>query len=162
MRVGIGYDLHKLVEGRPLVLGGVAVDYHKGLLGYSDGDVLLHAIADAILGSVGMGDIGQHFPDTDPKYKGISSLKLLDEVAKKTGQLASVYNIDATIICQEPKLHPYIDDMRKKVASILTISADRVSIKATTTEGLGPEGQGDAIAAQAVVLVEDYKGEDYI
>lgn len=162
MRVGIGYDLHKLVKGRPLILGGVAIDYHKGLLGHSDGDVLVHAIADAILGSVGMGDIGHHFPDTDPEYKGISSLKLLDEVGKKTGQLASVYNIDATIICQEPKLHPYIDNMRKNVASILTISAERVSIKATTTEGLGPEGEGDAIAAQAVVLVEDYKGEDYI
>ncbi|MFQ5905117.1 MAG: 2-C-methyl-D-erythritol 2,4-cyclodiphosphate synthase [bacterium] len=162
MRVGIGYDFHRLEKGRPLVLGGVKVDYHKGLLGHSDGDVVVHAISDAILGAVGMGDIGQHFPDTDPKYKGISSLKLLDEVARRTGEKASVYNVDATVVCQEPKLSSYIDGMKQQVANVLTISAERVSIKATTTEGLGPEGRGDGIAAYAVVLVEDYKGEDYI
>jgi len=162
MRVGIGYDFHRLEKGRTLVLGGVTIDYHKGLLGYSDGDVLLHAISDAILGAVGMGDIGQHFPDTDPKYKGISSLKILDEVARRTGKLASVYNVDATVVCQEPKLSPYVDRMKQEVARVLTISAERISIKATTTEGLGPEGKGDGISAYAVALVEDYKGEDYI
>jgi 2-C-methyl-D-erythritol 2,4-cyclodiphosphate synthase len=162
MRVGIGYDMHKLVKGRPLLLGGVRVKYSKGLLGHSDGDVLLHAIADALLGAVALGDIGQLFPDTDAKYKGMSSLRLLDEVARVTGKMASVYNVDATIVCQEPKLSKYVRAMRKEVAKVLTVSEDRVSIKAKTTEGLGPEGAGEGIAAYAVVLVEDYKGEDYI
>jgi 2-C-methyl-D-erythritol 2,4-cyclodiphosphate synthase len=161
MRAGIGYDIHRLVDGRALVLGGVSIDYRgKGLLGHSDGDVLLHAIADAILGALAMGDIGQHFPDTDPRYRGISSLKLLHEVARITSHKGSIYNVDATVVCEEPKLAPHIVKMRKEVAGALDIPVERISIKATTNEGMGPEGRGEGISAYAVVLVEDFEDED--
>lgn len=151
MRVGIGYDVHRLVKDRALILGGVEIPYEMGLLGHSDADVLLHAVMDAMLGAAALGDIGQHFPDTDPQYKGISSLKLL----KKTGELIEeklyiVENIDATIIAQRPKLAAYIPEMRKQIAETLGLEEDQVNIKATTEEGLGFTGRGEGIAAQAV------------
>ena len=140
MRIGMGYDVHRLVEGRPLVMGGVTIPYELGLLGHSDADVLLHAIADALLGAAALGDIGKHFPDTDPAYKGISSVILLE-------------NIDATIIAQAPKMRPHIDQMRENIAGALGISADQVNVKATTEEGLGFTGEGRGISAQAVCLL---------
>ncbi len=150
-RAGIGYDVHKLVSGRDLILGGVKIDYHLGLLGHSDADVLLHAICDAILGAAGLGDIGQHFPDSDQRYKGISSLLLLGEVAGKISDLGlSVNNLDAVIVAQAPKLAPYIADMKKNVAATLGCDKGRINIKATTTEGLGFAGKGKGIAAYAV------------
>ena len=153
-RVGTGYDVHRLTEGRKLILGGVEIPYEKGLLGHSDADVLLHAVMDALLGAAGMGDIGLHFPDSDPEYEGISSLRLL----KKVGQMLSnrgyvINNIDATVIAQQPKLRPYISDMEKSVALVLGIPEDRVNIKATTEEGLGFTGAGQGIAAHAVALI---------
>ena len=156
MRVGMGYDVHRLVEGRKLILGGVEVPYTHGLLGHSDADVLVHAVMDALLGAAALGDIGQHFPDTDPAYKGISSLRLLDHVAgllKKQG--FSVGNIDAVIIAQKPKMAPYIPKMRQNIAQALGISADRVNIKATTEEKLGFTGREEGIASQAVCLLEE-------
>lgn len=154
-RVGTGYDVHRLTEGRKLILGGVEIPYEKGLLGHSDADVLLHAVMDALLGAAGMGDIGLHFPDSDPEYKGISSLRLL----KKVGQMLSnrgyvINNIDATVIAQQPKLRPYISDMEKSVALVLGIPEDRVNIKATTEEGLGFTGALEGIAAQAVCSLD--------
>ena len=155
MRIGTGYDVHRLVEGRPLVLGGVTVPYDKGLLGHSDADVLLHAISDAILGAAALGDIGLHFPDTDPAYEGIDSRVLL----RKVGELAAaqcyvISNIDATIIAQRPKLRDYINEMRANIAEDLQITIEQVNVKATTEEGLGFTGAGEGIAAQAVCLLE--------
>jgi len=154
MRIGIGYDVHKLVEDRDLILGGVKVPYEKGLLGHSDADVLIHAVMDALLGAGALGDIGKHFPDTDKTFKGISSIELLKEVdvvLKNNG--FKVGNIDATIIAQSPKLAPYITDMRKNMARALNLDLDRISIKATTTEKLGFAGRGEGIAAEAAALI---------
>ena len=136
MRVGMGYDVHKLVEGRKLIIGGVEIPYDKGLLGHSDADVLLHAITDAILGAAALGDIGKHFPDTDPRYEGADSLKLLSEAARMVDEKNFIIeNVDATIIAQKPKMRPYIDTMRENIAKALNISVDRVNVKATTEEG---------------------------
>ncbi len=151
----MGYDVHRLVEGRDLVLGGVKVPYEKGLLGHSDADVLLHAVMDALLGAAALGDIGTHFPDTDEAYKGISSLELLRKVgALLEEHLYFIGNIDATVIAQRPKLSPYREEMREKIAEALGISVNQVSIKATTEEGLGFTGNGEGISAQAVALLE--------
>ena len=156
MRVGTGYDVHRLAEGRELILGGVNIPYEKGLLGHSDADVLVHAIMDAMLGAAALGDIGQHFPDSDPKYKGISSMLLLKEVSELIGsKLYIVGNIDATVIAQRPKLASYIPQMKQNIADTLGIEPDRVNIKATTEEGLGFTGEGLGIAAQAVCLLEN-------
>ncbi|MDO4614236.1 MAG: 2-C-methyl-D-erythritol 2,4-cyclodiphosphate synthase [Lachnospiraceae bacterium] len=153
-RVGTGYDVHKLTEGRKLILGGVEIPYEKGLLGHSDADVLLHAIMDALLGAAGLGDIGLHFPDNDPAYEGISSLKLLKKVGGTlTNKGYYICNIDATVIAQRPKLRPYIDEMRKNIALVLGIPEDRVNVKATTEEGLGFTGSGEGIASQAVCAI---------
>ena len=153
IRIGHGYDVHKLVEERALIMGGVQIPYEKGLLGHSDADVLLHAIADALLGALALGDIGKHFPDNDPQYKGISSLILL----KKTAELVrsrgyTIGNVDATVLAQRPKLAPYVPSMRENIAAALGVDVVRVSVKATTEEGLGFTGSGDGIAAHAVVL----------
>jgi 2-C-methyl-D-erythritol 2,4-cyclodiphosphate synthase len=154
LRLGQGYDVHRLVEGRKLLLGGVSVPFEKGLLGHSDADVLCHAIADAILGALALGDIGEHFPDSDPAYKGMSSLEILRRVVEEVipGN-ARIVNVDATVVAQRPKVSPYIPAMRAHLAEVLRVHLDRVSVKATTTEGLGFEGLGEGIAAQAVVLV---------
>ena len=153
MRVGMGYDVHKLVEGRDLILGGVKIPYEKGLLGHSDADVLLHAIMDALLGAAALGDIGKHFPDSDDKYKGISSIKLLEHVASLLDDHQYIVeNIDATIIAQRPKMRPYIDQMRENIANALNITIDHV--KATTEEGLGFTGNGDGISSQAICALE--------
>lgn len=154
MRIGTGYDVHALAEGLPLWLGGVAVPHTHGLVGHSDADVLLHAICDALLGAAALGDIGKHFPDTDPQYKGISSLKLLAHVGnllKEHGY--SIGNIDSTLVAQKPKLAPYIEQMRKNIADTLGIAVEQVSVKATTTEHLGFEGRMEGISAQAVALL---------
>ena len=151
MRVGLGYDVHKLVEDRKLIIGGVEIPYEKGLLGHSDADVLLHAIMDALLGAAALGDIGKHFPDTDDAYKGISSIKLLEEVGvllDKNNYI--IENIDATIIAQKPKMRPYIDTMRENIAKALKIDVNRVNVKATTEEGLGFTGTGEGISSQAI------------
>lgn len=154
MRIGMGYDVHKLTADRQLILGGVDIPYEKGLLGHSDADVLIHAIMDALLGAAALGDIGRHFPDTDPAYKGISSLKLMTHVA---GLLKEnhyeVGNIDATIIAQRPKLAPYIQTMRENMARALDIDLSKISVKATTEEGLGFTGEGLGIAAQAICML---------
>jgi 2-C-methyl-D-erythritol 2,4-cyclodiphosphate synthase len=155
LRIGQGYDVHRLVEGRKLILGGVEIPHTLGLLGHSDADVLLHAISDALLGAAALGDIGKHFPDTDEKYRGADSLELLKEVVsllKKEGY--SVVNIDATVIAQKPKLAPYIDEMRKRIAATLGVDVDSVSVKATTEEGLGYSGAEQGIGATAVCLIE--------
>ena len=154
MRVGMGYDVHKLTEGRDLILGGVNIPWQKGLLGHSDADVLIHAVMDALLGAAALGDIGKHFPDTDPAYKGISSVKLLlhvTELLKQNGY--SIGNIDATIIAQKPKMAPHIAQMRKNMAEAMQIPEDCLNIKATTEEGLGFTGRGEGIAAQAICLL---------
>ena len=154
-RIGNGYDVHRLVEGRKLILGGVEIPHHRGLDGHSDADALCHAICDALLGAVGAGDIGHHFPDTDPQWKGISSLLLLEKVGKVVSdQGYKVGNTDATLIAQEPKLAPYIDKMRQNIAKALAIGPGQVNVKATTTEKLGFPGREEGIAADAVVLVE--------
>ena len=166
MRIGQGYDVHCLVEGRKLILGGVEIPYEKGLLGHSDADVLLHAVMDALLGAAALGDIGQHFPDSDERYKGISSVKLLKEVGKilqENGYL--IENIDSTVIAQRPKLLPYRPQMAKNIADALGIEPDQVSVKATTEEGLGFTGTGEGISAQAIALlssVADYAPEDRV
>ena len=153
-RIGTGFDAHRLVEGRELWLGGVQIPYEKGLLGHSDADAPLHALTDALLGAAPMGDIGKLFPDSDPKYKGISSILLLQEVGKRLTEAGfTVGNVDVTIVCQAPKLAPYIPKMREKIANALEISADQVSVKATTTERMGYEGRGEGISAQAVAMV---------
>ncbi|MCD4784531.1 MAG: 2-C-methyl-D-erythritol 2,4-cyclodiphosphate synthase [Candidatus Eremiobacteraeota bacterium] len=154
IRIGQGYDVHKLVKGRKLILGGVEIEYEKGLLGHSDADVLVHSIMDAILGAAAMGDIGRHFPDTDERYRGISSIKLLEKVNNLILEKGfTVVNLDATIIAQKPKLAPYIDQMRENIRKTLSIDIDRVSIKATTTEGLGFTGRGEGIAVLCVCLL---------
>lgn len=151
MRIGAGYDVHRLVEGRKLVLGGVDIPYEKGLLGHSDADVLIHAVADALLGAAGLGDIGTHFPDTDPSYKGISSRALLKIVVAKLSEKGfTVNNVDSIIVAQAPRLAPHVPAMKENLAQDLGIAGDRVNIKATTTEGLGPEGRGEGIASYAV------------
>ena len=166
MRIGQGYDVHRLVEGRKLILGGVEIPYEKGLLGHSDADVLLHAVMDALLGAAALGDIGQHFPDSDERYKGISSVELLKEVGKilqENGYL--IENIDSTVIAQRPKLLPYRPQMAKNIADALGIEPDQVSVKATTEEGLGFTGAGEGISAQAIALlssVADYALEDRV
>jgi len=158
MRVGTGYDVHKLVEGRKLILGGVEIPYEKGLLGHSDADVILHAISDALLGAAALGDIGQHFPDKDPQYEGISSILLLQKVGELLDENNYVIeNIDSTIIAQEPKLMKYLPQMRENVARTLNLDVDQVSIKATTEEGLGFTGSGEGIAAQAVCLLSSLR-----
>ena len=155
MRVGLGYDVHKLAEGRDLIIGGVNIPYEKGLLGHSDADVLLHAISDALLGAAALGDIGKHFPDTDPKYKGADSLKLLEHVGNLLEEnLYIIENIDATIIAQRPKMAPHIQTMRENVARVLGLEVDQVNIKATTEEGLGFTGTGEGISSQAICAIE--------
>ncbi len=162
MRVGMGYDVHKLVEGRDLILGGVNIPYEKGLLGHSDADVLLHAIMDALLGAAALGDIGKHFPDTDPAYKGVSSMKLLEYVGGLIEkELYVIGNIDATIIAQRPKMAPYILKMRENVAAMLHIEVNQVNIKATTEEGLGFTGTGEGISSQAIACLETIANYSY-
>ena len=162
MRVGMGYDVHRLVEGRDLILGGVQIPYEKGLLGHSDADVLLHAIMDALLGAAALGDIGKHFPDSDEAYKGISSIRLLEKVGELLEEhFYFIGNIDATVIAQRPKLAPYREEMRENVAKALGISVDQVSIKATTEEGLGFTGTGEGISAQAIALLESVGNISY-
>ncbi len=164
MRIGTGYDVHRLTEGRDLILGGVKIPYEKGLLGHSDADVIVHAIMDALLGAAALGDIGQHFPDTDPAYKGASSIELL----KRVGEILEennyvIENIDSTIIAQKPKLMPYLSQMRANVAGALNLSIGQVSIKATTEEKLGFTGSGEGISAQAVCLlipIMDFAADD--
>ena len=156
IRMGQGYDVHRLVEGRKLVLGGVEIEYEKGLLGHSDADVLIHSVCDALLGAAALGDIGRRFPDTDPKYEGISSLKLLAEVGRMLKTMGcSINNIDATVIAQEPKLMPYVNDMRHNIARALDVSPGAVSVKATTEEGLGFSGRKEGIAAIAVAVIDE-------
>ena len=154
MRIGMGYDVHKLVPDRKLIMGGVEIPYEKGLLGHSDADVLLHAIMDALLGAAALGDIGKHFPDTDPAYKGISSIKLLEHVGSLLEENCFlIENIDATIIAQAPKMRPHIDTMRQNIANALRIMVDQVNVKATTEEGLGFTGTGEGISSQAICLL---------
>ena len=154
MRIGMGYDVHKLVEGRKLIMGGVEIPYEKGLLGHSDADVLLHAIMDALLGAAALGDIGKHFPDTDPAYKGISSIKLLEHVGNLLEENTFlIENIDATIIAQAPKMRPHIDQMRENIASALKIDINQINVKATTEEGLGFTGSGEGISSQAICML---------
>lgn len=153
MRIGMGYDIHRLVSGRRLVLGGVAIPHEKGLLGHSDADVLTHALCDALLGAAGLGDIGIHFPDTDPAWAGIDSLKLLRRVRDMIAADWRVANIDATVLAQAPKIGPHRQAMCEKLASVLAISPARINIKATTAETLGAVGRGEGIAAQCVVLL---------
>ena len=154
MRIGMGYDVHKLLPDRKLIMGGVEIPYVKGLLGHSDADVLLHAIMDALLGAAALGDIGKHFPDTDPAYKGISSIKLLEHVGSLLEENCFlIENIDATIIAQAPKMRPHIDTMRQNIANALRIMVDQVNVKATTEEGLGFTGTGEGISAQAICLL---------
>ncbi len=154
MQIGIGYDVHRLVTGRQLILGGVVIPFEKGLLGHSDADVLVHAVCDALLGSVGLGDIGQHFPDTDPRYKDISSLKLLAHANTMVRQKGfSICNIDTIIFAEAPKIGPYRDTMQKNLAQAVEVTPGCINIKATTTEGLGIIGKGEGIGAMAVLLV---------
>lgn len=155
MRVGMGYDVHRLVTDRKLILGGVEIPYEKGLLGHSDADVIVHVIMDALLGAAALGDIGKHFPDTDPKYKGADSLKLLEHVVELLEENSFlVGNVDATIIAQKPKMAPHIQKMRENIAKALKVPVGRVNVKATTEEGLGFTGSGEGISAQAVCLLE--------
>ncbi len=155
MRIGHGYDVHRLVEGRALILGGVEIPYEKGLDGHSDADVLIHAVMDALLGAAGMGDIGRHFPDTDPAYKGISSMKLLKTVGEKIASAGyCVGNIDVTMIAQKPKLKDHIPRMQTNIADMLGITPDRVNVKATTEEHLGFTGTGEGMSCHAVCLLE--------
>ena len=155
MRIGLGYDVHRLVEGRDLIIGGVKIPYEKGLLGHSDADVLLHAIMDSLLGASALGDIGKNFPDTDEKYKGISSIKLLEEVGKLLlNNGYSINNIDSTIIAQKPKMAPFIQQMRENIANALNIDLMQINVKATTEEGLGFTGNGEGISSQSICLLE--------
>ncbi|MGB2706307.1 MAG: 2-C-methyl-D-erythritol 2,4-cyclodiphosphate synthase [Candidatus Omnitrophota bacterium] len=156
MRIGIGYDIHRLMEGRKLVLGGVEIPYVKGLLGYSDADVLLHAVSDAMLGAAGLGDIGRHFPNTDPQYKGASSIGLLEKVNDLISrEKYRVNNVDVVVVAEEPKIGRFIGDMRQKISGILHVDPPRVNIKATTSEGVGPMGRSEAIASYAVVTLQE-------
>jgi len=155
LRIGHGYDVHRLVEGRPLILGGVAIPWEKGLLGHSDADVLTHAVMDALSGAARLGDIGKLFPDTDPAYAGISSLKLLAEVSRLLAERGyAVVNVDATLLAQRPKVAPYKQQMAENLASVLGVDVEQVNVKATTEEGLGFTGDGSGMAAHAVVLLE--------
>ena len=159
MRIGKGYDVHRLVTGRPLILGGVNVPHEKGLLGHSDADVLLHAICDAILGAAGLGDIGEHFPDTDPRYKGISSLLLLAHCMVMLGQRDyEVVNVDATLLAEQPRISPFKKAMKENIAEVLCLEPDAVNVKATTTEGLGAVGRGEGMAAMCVALIQKTDG----
>lgn len=154
MRIGLGYDVHKLVEDRPLIIGGVNIPHEKGLFGHSDADVLVHAIMDGMLGALALGDIGKHFPDTDEKYKGADSMKLLkcvNDLINKKGY--EVNNIDSIIIAQSPKMAPHIDQMRKNIAQVLNTDVDNISVKATTEEGLGFTGTKQGISAQSICLL---------
>ncbi|MBY0095384.1 2-C-methyl-D-erythritol 2,4-cyclodiphosphate synthase [Mesobacillus maritimus] len=154
-RIGQGFDVHQLADGRPLIIGGITIPYEKGLLGHSDADVLLHTIADACLGAIGEGDIGKHFPDTDPTFKDADSAKLLEHVwgmVKEKGY--SLVNVDCTIIAQKPKMAPYIDSIKERVAVLLEGTIEQVNVKATTTEKLGFTGRGEGIASQAVILIQ--------
>lgn len=154
MRIGMGYDVHKLVENRDLILGGVKIPYEKGLLGHSDADVLLHAIMDSLLGAAALGDIGKHFPDTDPKYKGADSIKLLEFVGELLNKNNyKISNIDATIIAQRPKMALHIPTMRENIAKALNIDLDQINVKATTEEGLGFTGSGEGISSQSICLL---------
>lgn len=156
MRIGIGYDVHKLTENRKLIIGGVEIPFEKGLLGHSDADVLLHAIADALFGAAALGDIGSHFPDTDEKYKGADSLKLLSEtvkILKENGY--KIGNIDSIIVAQAPKMRPHIDKMRENIATACGVDLSKISVKATTEEWLGFTGSGEGISAKAVALIEE-------
>ena len=162
MRVGLGYDVHKLVENRILILGGVEIPYEKGLLGHSDADVLLHAIMDALLGAAALGDIGKHFPDSDDRYKGISSMKLLEHVGALLDENNYIIeNIDATIFAQRPKMRPYIDTMRENIAKTLKLDINQVNIKATTEEGLGFTGTGEGISSQAIASLDTIANYSY-
>ena len=162
MRIGMGYDVHKLVEDRKLIIGGVEIPYEKGLLGHSDADVLLHAIMDALLGAAALGDIGKHFPDTDEQYKGISSIKLLEHVGELLAREGFVIgNIDATIIAQRPKMAPYREQMRENIAKALKININQIGVKATTEEGLGFTGAGEGISSQAIALLETVENHIY-
>lgn len=162
MRIGMGYDVHRLVEGRDLILGGVNIPWEKGLLGHSDADVLLHAIMDALLGAAALGDIGKHFPDTDPEYKGVSSIRLLEQVGKLLDEkLYVIGNIDATIIAQKPKMAPHIEQMRENIARALRIETSQINIKATTEEGLGFTGAGEGISSQAIAALETIANYSY-
>lgn len=162
MRIGMGYDVHKLVEGRKLIIGGVDIPYEKGLLGHSDADVLLHAIMDALLGAAALGDIGKHFPDTDEKYKGISSIKLMEHVGELLAKEGFIIgNIDSTIIAQRPKMAPYREQMRENIAKALKISVNQVGVKATTEEGMGFTGAGEGISSQAIALLETVENHVY-
>lgn len=155
MRIGMGYDVHRLVPDRKLIMGGVEIPYEKGLLGHSDADVLLHAIMDALLGAAALGDIGKHFPDTDEKYKGISSIKLMEHVGKLLEDNHFIIeNIDATIIAQAPKMRPHIDKMNENIANALKIDINRINVKATTEEGLGFTGSGEGISSQAICMLK--------
>jgi len=155
LRIGNGYDVHKLVEGRKMILGGIEIPHHLGLLGHSDADVLVHAIMDALLGALALGDIGKHFPDTDEKYKGISSIELLREVMKLVEKKGyEIVNIDSIVACERPKLKPYIDEMRKNIAEVMGTSVDNISIKATTEEKLGFTGREEGIKSYSVVLLK--------
>ena len=157
MRVGMGYDVHRLTAGRKLILGGVEIPYGKGLLGHSDADVLVHAVMDALLGAAALGDIGKHFPDTDPEYEGVSSIRLLEHVGRLLDEKGYVIeNIDATVVAQRPKMRPYIEQMRENIATALRIETNQVNVKATTEEGLGFTGTGEGISSQAVCAVEKY------
>ncbi len=157
MRIGMGYDVHRLSAGRKLIMGGVEIPYEKGLLGHSDADVLVHAVMDALLGAAALGDIGKHFPDTDPAYEGISSITLLEHVGRLLDENGYVIeNIDATIIAQRPKMRPYIEEMCKNIASALNIELEQVNVKATTEEGLGFTGSGEGISSHAVCAIERY------
>ena len=156
MRIGHGYDVHKLVEGRDLILGGVKIDHELGLLGHSDADVLLHAVSDSLLGAAGLGDIGKHFPDTDPQYKGADSLKLLQIVARRVREAGyRVSNIDVTMIAQKPKLRPHIEQMERNIAAAVGVDASRINVKATTEEKLGFTGNQEGMACHAVCLLEE-------
>ncbi len=155
MRIGMGYDVHRLTEGRDLILGGVRIPYEKGLLGHSDADVLVHAVMDALLGATALGDIGRHFPDTDPEYEGASSIRLLEHVGRLLKEKGyAIGNVDATIVAQRPKMAPYMEEMRDNVAKALGVLPDRINIKATTEEGLGFTGSGEGISSQAVACLE--------
>jgi 2-C-methyl-D-erythritol 2,4-cyclodiphosphate synthase len=155
MRIGMGYDVHKLVEGRKLIIGGVVIPYEKGLLGHSDADVLIHAVMDSLLGAAALGDIGKHFPDTDPQYKGISSIKLLEHVGRLIKSKGyHIGNVDATIIAQKPKMAPHIKTMVSNIAAALQTEDDRINVKATTEEGLGFTGSGEGISSQSICLLE--------
>ena len=157
MRIGQGYDVHRLVENRKLILGGVEIPYEKGLLGHSDADVLLHAVMDALLGAAALGDIGKHFPDNDPAYEGADSMKLLEEVGKLLQEKAYfIENIDATVIAQKPKLRPYIAQMEENIAKTLGIAKEQINIKATTEEGLGFTGTEEGISSQAICMLNGF------